>query len=310
MPNAPWSCDRELDAARVRTLVSSHFPHVDVSQLRYFGEGWDSEVFESAGWLFRFPKRAEVERDYEAELGLLPSLARHLAPTGVAIPHLELVGSAGPLFPYKWFGYVMLPGDQAGDIEIGQVPVGPVAARLGAALSALHAFPAAEAQRLGVPASMASRALAAMVGRALGRLPEVASALGGDLADRVRAGLEAQAVPEYGGPTVLVHNDLLPEHILLNRETREVSAIIDWSDTALGDPAVDFAGLELWGGRALTERVLARYTGTVDPGFTARVWLRAFCVGVYSAYFGVMKNDDAEIAWSRAALEASLAQGG
>lgn len=310
MPTTPWSCDRELDAARVRDLVSSRFPQIDVTNLRYFSEGWDSEVFEASGWLFRFPKRAECERDYEAEFGLLPALAAHLAPTGVKIPHLELVGAAGPLFPYKWMGYALIPGDQAGDVPVDQVPVEQVATRMGRALSAVHAFPADEALRLGVPAALASRALSEMTGRALKRLPDVAAALGGDLPDRVRATLESARVPEHRGAPVLVHNDLLAEHILLDPVSREVAAIIDWSDTALGDPAVDFVGLEMWGGRALTERALAHYTGPVDPGFTARVWLRALCVGIYGAYYGVMKKDDAEIAWSRAALEASLAQGG
>ena len=40
------------------------------------------------------------------------------------------------------------------------------------------------------------------------------------------------------------------EHVLINPHSGSVNAIIDWGDTAIGDPAVDFAGLYTWYGES------------------------------------------------------------
>ncbi|MGQ9596264.1 MAG: aminoglycoside phosphotransferase family protein, partial [Thermoproteota archaeon] len=63
-------------------------------------------------------------------------------------------------------------------------------------------------------------------------------------------------------PNVLVHNDLIWEHILWDRKKRQIN-IIDFSDRVFGDPAVDFAGLLEYGHR-FKERVLTLYEGKKD----------------------------------------------
>ena len=308
MSKAPWSSDRELDATRVRALLSSRFPELEGKDVRYLAEGWDSQVFEVDGRLvFRFPKRAEVERDFVAETALLPALERHLAAAqaGFSVPRFDYRGAPDALFPYLWVGYEKLPGVQAFEVDPAAVPVAQVA-HLGRALTALHAFPVAEARALGVPGPLPSRALAHMVSRALAVLPPLAAALGAPLAAQVQVALAEARVPEHDGALVLVHNDLRAEHMLLDATSGMLTGVIDWSDAALGDPAVDFVGLECWGGRALTARALAAYGGPVDAGFLDRVRLRALCVGVYGAYFGATQHLPDELARARAELTTTL----
>lgn len=295
MSKAPWSSDRELDAARVRTLLESSFPEVNAEEVRFLAEGWDSQVFEvDGGIVFRFPKRAEVERDFIGETALLPALARHLAAHGAGfrVPAFDYLGQAGELFPYRWVGYAKLEGEQAVSVAPERAPA-DLAEQLGRALTALHAFPIEQARALGVAEPLPSRAVGYMRERGLALLEGLEASLGGDLTARVRAELSASLLPEYEGPLVLVHNDLRSEHILLESGTHALSGIIDWSDAALGDPAVDFVGVEEWGGPAFTDRVIAAYRGPLDGQARARIRLRALCVSIYTAQHA-LKNGQPE----------------
>ncbi|UMG94862.1 phosphotransferase [Nocardioides sp. TF02-7] len=67
----------------------------------------------------------------------------------------------------------------------------------------------------------------------------------------------------------LCHGDLGAEHVFVDPRTGEVTGVIDWSDAAVTDPALDL-GLVLrdLGARA-RDRVLERL-GEVDEGVVAR----------------------------------------
>jgi aminoglycoside phosphotransferase (APT) family kinase protein len=57
---------------------------------------------------------------------------------------------------------------------------------------------------------------------------------------------------DYEGPGVLLHNDLKPAHLfgLRSQGRRRLSAIIDWGDASIGDPAADIARLSMSGSAA------------------------------------------------------------
>jgi aminoglycoside 2''-phosphotransferase len=66
----------------------------------------------------------------------------------------------------------------------------------------------------------------------------------------------------------LVHNDLTGEHILWDAKRKQIN-IIDFSDRAFGDPAIDFSGL-LEYGQKFTEKVLKLYSGKKDSQILKR----------------------------------------
>ena len=57
---------------------------------------------------------------------------------------------------------------------------------------------------------------------------------------------------------VVVHGDLVPEHLLFDDTKRELAGIIDFSDAALGDHAQDFLGLWTYGTEFVKD-VIASY---------------------------------------------------
>src|SRR5438445_7637024 len=55
---------------------------------------------------------------------------------------------------------------------------------------------------------------------------------------------------------VIVHRDLAAEHVLCDPVRRTLTGIIDWSDIAISDASIDFAGVFHWGGEAFIDAVL------------------------------------------------------
>lgn len=102
------------------------------------------------------------------------------------------------------------------------------------------------------------------------------------LPDLVRAGTLKRAIAEnvrevinplnYEGPGVLLHNDLKREHLfgLTDRGRRRLSAVIDWGDASVGDPAADIARLSMMGS-ASTAAFLEGYGGQLTDQLSDRL---------------------------------------
>jgi aminoglycoside phosphotransferase (APT) family kinase protein len=89
---------------------------------------------------------------------------------------------------------------------------------------------------------------------------------------------------------VLLHNDLAAEHVLIDPANGNVTGVIDWSDMAIGDPLVDFAGLFHWGGDSLVDSALACYSGPLsDVQLRCARYLGA-CRGAMDVAFGLDRN--------------------
>jgi aminoglycoside phosphotransferase (APT) family kinase protein len=207
-------------------VLRTHFPHFEFRGVRVVEDGWDSVVLEVDGeWMFRLPRRREVERWMESEIALLPELAATLP---VAVPRFEFIGRDGIVC----VGYRKLAGSPATaglDERTGS--------DLGRFLSALHGFSDERARALGVPYFDPPawrdrfRDLCDDFRRRVFPLLESSA--------RRRAGRVFASVPELDFVPVLLHGDLGPEHILC-RDGR-VTGVIDWSDARVGDAALDLA---------------------------------------------------------------------
>ena len=77
---------------------------------------------------------------------------------------------------------------------------------------------------------------------------------------------------------MLTHNDVGPVHALVQPETLTLSGIIDFGGTTVGGPALDFAGLLVWGNEELMLRVAKSYHdlgGPADSDMTNRAIILA-----------------------------------
>lgn len=254
------------DATRYRAAIAAALPDLPIHTFHFLAEGWDSAVWQANDRLiFRFPKRAEVAGWLRTEITLLPALAPTLP---IAVPQFAYVAEPSPVFPYPFVGYEKLPGVPLASMPAGTIAPERIAAQIGAFLTVLHRFPAARAVACGVPDATPEiwRAEYATMRAAL-------RTLGSRLTAADRARMETLFARYLDTPAhfaftpALLHHDLSGEHLLLDAETGDLTAVIDWSDATIGDPAQDFCGLPA----AWLPTLLAYDGGVVDATFVARV---------------------------------------
>ncbi len=301
MTAAPWSTDRPLGPELAARLIEAQCPELAPVTAESMAEGWDFEAFTvNREWIFRFPKRAAVAPFLESELRLLEALPE----LPLQVPRYRWRGSPTEEFPYPFAGYRRIEGTDALYMdarELGEQDV----RNLGAFLTALHAFPVEPAVEFGLPGDVRPTCtMSGMFQRAKDRLLSVVGAAPRELADRCAAFVHDEAgVPdERREPPVPVHNDIWEEHIIVSAEAPHgIVGVIDWSDAAVGDPAIDLAGLCHWGGDPLVDAVLEHYGAPVDAGLRRRVRFVTVCLCFIDVDCGVRWRGDA---YTRMGLDA------
>jgi aminoglycoside phosphotransferase (APT) family kinase protein len=263
------------DSGSVGRIIESAFPPLRGMPVEFLGEGWDFRVFEVGGkWMFRFPKHEGSVAKLKMELALLPELnllRKATDSSSLRIPDYEYYGISPGDLGWPFGGYRKLPGVASRASE--EVDSQSVPRQLGSFLSWLHGYSIDRARHAGVPDMLDS--VDYWHARSLGEL-ETLSEDQVDT-DEVRLFLEDHRPASFAGPMCMTHNDLFVEHVLLHPGTGAVSAIIDWSDTAISEPALDFAALYTWLGATGVQRVLASYSRPIDDDVLARARYLAAC---------------------------------
>lgn len=68
-----------------------------------------------------------------------------------------------------------------------------------------------------------------------------------------------------------MHNDISPDHVLVDPSDGALVGLIDFADAMCGDPVLDLAGLVGWAGFGFCEQVLDAYTLPIDDEVGARL---------------------------------------
>lgn len=271
MHEHPWSADRELTTAQVRRAITSQFDDVRANRVIRMGSGWDNDVYVvDDAWIFRFPRREEVAQGIEREIAASTLATEALSGLGVRVPEITRIGHPSESFPYRFVGYERLPGTPAEDVPARDSDCELIGERIGEILTRLHAISAERAARAGL----------AVDDDGVEEWRAEALRIASDLADRegppTRSCIDwlldgPPTPPPYGGPVRFLHNDICPEHILLEPGRRRITALLDFGDACLGDAALDFVMLPAWLGPAGTKATLASYEPERDAGFEQRI---------------------------------------
>lgn len=252
--------------AAARSAIVSQFPDVDAGSLAHLGSGWEYDAYLTAdGWVFRFPRTAQAAETFEWEHGVHRLVADRLRP--VATPRIELRGAPGPHFPHPFAGHRYIPGVRADHPDTPRDP--SLGRAIGEALGRIHAVPESEARAAGVePDEDGVREwheeVLALAPSLRGLRPDVDAAL--DWLER-----EPEIPGPRSGPARFIHNDLCPDHLLVDPDSGRLAGIIDWTDAALGDPALDFVVLAAWRGWRFVDDVRSAYPLPLDDGFEQRL---------------------------------------
>lgn len=288
-----------MTPVRVTELLRAQFPELPFQDVTCLGEGYDCVAFDvDDAWVVRLPKRTEVERQLLLEAAVLPHLSSS-AP--LPIPNVTLRGTPCDLFTRHFVGYPKLAGEPAINVQLDRSLTRRWARELGSFLSWLHAYPIDQAESLGVQRLDTVTILTEAIRDARTELQQLKGVVPrSDLRRWQEFLVEAEAMRPKA-PQVLVHGDFAAEHVLHKPDSLELTGVIDWSQMALCDPAVDIAGLYHWGGERVVEAVLQHYTGVVDGTTLLTARILAACRGVADIKFGI---DTGRSAYIRAGLRA------
>jgi aminoglycoside phosphotransferase (APT) family kinase protein len=258
-----------LDERVVAGLVASQFPDLAGAPVSRLGAGWDHELFAvGAEWILRFPRRQERVAWLLRERAVV-ALAAQAA--GGMVPVFELAGKPAPQFPAPFVGYRRLPGVGAG--QAGRGDLAGLAAGIGTLLGALHRIdpdrvPPTPDGWESEPWDGLRTELSAAAGLAR---PLLSPGL------RQRAGPYLDGLvpaPPQDGQRRFVHNDICPDHVLVDPGTGLLTGLIDFTDAMVGDPVLDFAGLIGIGGYPFIGQVTRHYGLPLSAGFRGKLeWL-------------------------------------
>lgn len=218
----------------------------------------------------RLPRIEAWGEDVDMLHELLPRLAR-LLPVAIPVPLAR--GTPAEDYPWDWAVYRWLPGENP---TIG-----------GTADRSLLAKDLAEfvtaMQQVDIEGGSPSFRGTALATRDL-EIRRVIDALQGIVdTDAVTAAWEESLhAPEWDGPPVWVHGDLLPDNLLV--QNGRLSAVIDFGGVGVGDPAIDV--IPAWSVLSSDSRDVSRGALPVDDAtwIRGRGWALSIAVTIIPYY--------------------------
>lgn len=240
--SSPWQPEHAVDAALVTRLVQAAFGALaPLPPPVHAGHGWDVDVWRLGELAFRFPRRALGVGAVINELRCLPVIAPRVP---LPVPRPLHVGRPAPAlgFDAPFWGHAWLPGAPLLRAGLDDAALEAIAAPLARHLRALHAIaPAALRAAGGGDDPRGDVAVVAARGRAWLDRTDLAAA------DRARAAEVLAAIPPLDAPPAVIHGDCHAGNLLVApagadaARTASLTAVIDWGDAGVGDPAVDLA---------------------------------------------------------------------
>jgi aminoglycoside phosphotransferase (APT) family kinase protein len=221
----------EIDALLVARLVAEQFPQwAGLPVRKVHPGGWDNRTFRLGEEMsVRLPSAPGYVAQVDREHRWLPRLAPHLP---LPIPAPTAKGEPSKAFPWPWSVYRWLDGEPALTAHIADQP--RFAADLAGFLAALYRIDSADGPPAGLHNFYRGGPLTVYDAETRQAIATLSDEIDPVIATEVwEAGLRAA----WHGPPVWVHGDVAAGNLLVDEG--ELSAVIDFGSSGVGDPACD-----------------------------------------------------------------------
>lgn len=254
------------DIKTFRKIIDELYPSISTDRIQIFNDGWDYVVFLIDGRkAVRFPRRPDYANKLPVEVSFLNHFGNQLP---VTVPQLILHADENGL-PYVTYNFI--PGIQFKKIvsdTYSKEELRRIANQIGGFLDKLHSFSIEKARELGVKQVESLETWKNRLGKIRQTVfPHISKAEQDwaiSIFNNFFGTLKANQMP-----LTVIHSDIMPEHIIVNPETHDLSGIIDFGDVEIGDPAYDFAFLAKYGKDFLIW-AYETYGRPKDPAFETR----------------------------------------
>lgn len=223
----------QIDDKLVRRLVANQFPQWAQLPIRPVARsGWDNRTFHlGEEMLVRLPSAEVYSLQVEKEQRWLPKLAPMLP---LAIPVPLAMGQPGEGYPWQWSVYRWLKGDSAATASIANL--NSFARSLAQFLLALHRVETKDGPLPGLHSFQRGGNLSHYDGEVRQALALLSGKIDTQAAEEL---WEAALATSWDKPPVWVHGDISAGNLLVRDSA--LSAVIDFGQLAVGDPACDLA---------------------------------------------------------------------
>lgn len=230
----PSGTDRvEIDVALVQELIATQFPHWAKLPIQPvpFG-GWDNRTFHlGEHMLVRLPSAAAYSFQVQKEQYWLPRLAKFLP---LPIPTPLAMGTPADHYPWHWSIYQWLDGETAANAFI--TSLSKFAVSLAQFITALQGIDPTG----GPPSGPQNFHRGGPLAVYNGETRQAITALDGKIdTDAAHAVWEEALAATWHGPPAWLHGDISAGNLLV--EGGQLSAVIDFGSSGVGDPACDLA---------------------------------------------------------------------
>ena len=257
----------KIDAYLVHRLIASQFPEwkdlpIDPVAL----SGWDNRTFHlGKEMLIRMPSGEEYALQVEKEQKWLPKLAPHL-PLQIPVP--LAIGQPDYGYPWKWSIYRWLEGKSADAEPIADLCT--LASDLARFLIAFHQIDSTDGPLPGLHSFYRGGSLSTYDADTRLAITLLKDKINAPLATKV---WETALATTWNKPPVWVHGDISAGNLLIQKT--KLSAVIDFGQLAIGDPACDLAiawTLFKEDSRKIFRQMLPLDTGTWARGRAWTLW--------------------------------------
>ena len=251
-----------MEKRQLLRKIKKEFPGLKWQKAEHNVEGWDHYIIILDNkYVFRFPRTKRYLGRLENEISLLKYLKTKVK---ISVPKYTYIAK-----DRSFAGYELIPGEQLKKKVFKLVPErirDDLSKQIADFLSALHKTPIKISTKYSTqkvdPQKMYRELLSDVNKWVMPRLSKRNQTLTQDFFKEFKNYLK---FPKK----VFTHNDLYSSHILLSKNGKYISGIIDFGDRRMDDPARDFT--ELWDyGNNFVQTVYKHYKGPKDKDFLKR----------------------------------------
>lgn len=225
-------------------LIKQDYPSVKEKNIKVFDDGWDYVVcVVNNTQAFRFPRREDYAKILPREVAFLDKFSSQ---SPVKVPKLTLRKMSNGT-PYVTYSFI--PGIQfirSVSQDYSQQELQDIAKQIGDFLTVLHTFPLKIARTLGFEELDSIKSWS-------DRLNKIKKDVYPHISETEQAWTTElfsdfiEMISQNPFENRLTHSDIMPEHIIVNPKTHQLSGIIDFGDMCIADPAYDFTFLRKYG---------------------------------------------------------------
>lgn len=222
-----------IDEKLARSLVDNQFPQWKKLPIRPVEQGgWDNRTFHlGETMLVRMPSDTHYALQVEKEQHWLPILAPLLP---LLIPSPVAIGEPQYEYPWKWSIYRYLPGESASNAHI--TDLNQFAKKLAEFLYVFQKIDTTHGPIAGLHSFYRGGSLSTYDTETRKAISTLSNKIDKNAATDI---WETALRTSWQNPPVWVHGDLSPGNLLV--QDGQLSAVIDFGQLAIGDPACDLA---------------------------------------------------------------------